>query len=180
MSWIILVDMDEVLADFAIPAARLHGVRWDPRPAGCWDMAQILEIPQDEFWRPINEAGAPFWTGLPPTPWAVDLHQLVAGLGCPWYVVSSPSLDPLCHAGKVEWLHRFFGAGFHDYVFTGHKHLLAGPRKVLIDDREETCIKFRQHGGYAVLFPSIGNRLHAQRADPLKYVETELRRITSY
>jgi len=175
----LLLDMDEVLVDFAGAAARLHG--WS-RPAleavwpvGQWSIVEPMGLTVEQFWAPIQQAGEAFWTGLQPQPWCWDLLRLAEEqYGDDWFIVSSPSRSPTCYSGKVQWLHRHYRHNFHRLVLTGCKPLLARPDAILIDDREETVNKFITAGGQGVVFPCRHNRLH-YITDPLDYVVTQLK-----
>ena len=86
----------------------------------------------------------------------------------PVYFLSHPSEQPFCASGKLHWLGKHFPdamAGQH-YVLTAHKHFLAGPGRLLVDDGERHCDRFcqdesgRPTGGAAVLFPQRWNNRH--------------------
>lgn len=175
----VLVDLDEVLADFRSGACEVHG--WDKdeidaktMELNCWDMCQPTGITQDEFWKPIHQAGCGFWSRLKPLPW---FDQLVGWLNErfkeDWYVVSSPSRCPTSYYGKALWIEEKFGHAFMNYRFIPfcNKSILA---KVgtLIDDRPENVAKFIDAGGDAILFPSVGNTLHPYRNNPVGYLKT--------
>lgn len=175
----LLVDMDEVLADFVGGACRVHGWTRDGLeavwPPGRWSIVEPMGLAEVEFWRPINAAGETFWTDLDQTPDAsrvVDL--LLRCCGCDWFVVSSPSFSPSSYSGKVRWLKQFLGDGWCRLVLTNHKHLLARPDTVLIDDSEENIARFRQAGGGGIIYPSRHNFLHYLAADPVGYVAQQL------
>lgn len=177
----VLVDMDEVLTDFVEGSLRIHGWTrerlervWQP---GSWSIIEPMGMTADEFWAPINAAGEEFWLGLEPTPWARDLIEGIDRLTCDWYIVSSPSQSPSAYSGKVGWLRRFLNDGFDRVVITGHKHLLARPGNVLVDDREESVEQFIDAGGQGIVFPSRYNSLHWQAENPVRFVLTELRRL---
>tara|TARA_B100000700_G_C14367978_1_gene544625 strand:+ start:90 stop:317 length:228 start_codon:yes stop_codon:yes gene_type:complete len=65
-----------------------------------------------------------------------------------------------------------------------HKHLLAKPDVVLIDDSDEKCRKFIEAGGHAILLPQPWNANHGL-VDPEKeyggrmdYVDSRMNEIT--
>jgi 5'(3')-deoxyribonucleotidase len=195
------LDMDDVLVDFVGGAAALWGLTtedllpyWD---IGVWDVVPPLGralhardgthpngMGVPEFWAKIG--GHPgFWEDLRPLPWCDSLLTLVASFTDDWYIVSSPSRAPSSWSGKVRWLKDYFGEEFNRIVLTRHKHLLAGPGVVLIDDRESNVLEFttdrdgRPTGGDGVVFPKYHNRNHAHRADPVRYVRTVLEYIAT-
>lgn len=167
----ILLDLDDVLADFVGGALRAHGLpKRDPRPLGAWSLTDPLRMTDAEFWKPLHEAGEGFWLGLQPLPWARDLLNFVSSITDDWHIVSSPSNCPSSHTGKIRWLRRFIGPTFNRFVLTGDKHLLAQGDVVLVDDRESTLRLFRSYHGMGCLFPTQGNRHHKMAADPMKFV----------
>ena len=186
-----MLDMDEVLTDFVGGVCRLWGVTkpaleatW---PVGTWGMVAPLQAltsfsqektpagQERDFWLRIE--GCPgFWEGLETLPWADEVVDLVAGLvGDNWRVVTAPSRDVDCYTQKVRWLKRKFGWRFDRFHVTPHKHDLAKPGVVLVDDRESNVASFTGGtGAEGVLFPTYHNALHALRADPLAFVRAEL------
>lgn len=195
----IFLDMDEVLVDFVGGACRRWGVtveavrsNW---PVGEWDIVPPLSkvvnavprgqrpdwsaLTEAEFWRHIHDRGPDFWCNLEPHPWLEDLLTAVRAVTPDWYIVSSPSRCPSSHAGKATWLKRYFGPLFDRFLLTPHKHLLAGPGAVLIDDREETVERFVAHGGRGILFPAYHNSRHADRDRAAELVIGELGRLAN-
>lgn len=168
MKPVIFVDMDGVVADFHTSACALHGMTME-------QMAENYGTywSGDRFWQPIHDGGAEFWENIKPLPWAYALIDLVRSL-CDdnWYFLSSPSNQPSCHAGKVQWIHRFMGSDFNRMLLTPYKHLLAQPNHILIDDHEITVTRFNIEGGQTVLFPSSMNILKDSHCvkDPINYV----------
>ncbi len=170
----ILVDMDEVLADFAGSAAAVHGWTYDhlldTKPKGQWDMIEPMGLTPDEFWEPIHKLGEKFWVDLKMHPWVTDLIHLVMSVTDDWYVVSCPSQSLAAYTGKIKWLRGIFGQDFNRFIITSHKHLLAQENVVLVDDREATVKKFIVAGGKGVVFPSPHNHLY-ELDNPVKYVK---------
>lgn len=171
---IILLDMDEVLADFVGGALRTHG--WTRErleqvwPVGTWSIVEPMGLTVEEFWQPIDVLGEAFWLGLQPLPWARGLLRMLDAVGSPWWIVSSPSMHPGCYSGKIRWLRRLTGNGFSHLVLTGSKELLARPEHVLMDDREETVQRFVKTGGQGVVFPSRHNCCYGCASDPVVYL----------
>jgi len=179
----IFLDLDGVLADFVGGACRIHGWTRErfaaKHPPGSWFMQSTLQVSNTKFWRHIDEAGVDFWLGLQPTPWARELVRLVEQYTKDWYVLSAPSKHVSSYVGKLGWIRRFFGDDFDRLLLTSHKHLLATPQSLLIDDREKTTEAFVASGGHAIIFPSLHNCFHPYAADPVPYVSRALKEITS-
>lgn len=181
------LDMDEVLVDFRGGACEIHGKRREEVDQltienGIWDMIGPLGLKsQTEFWHPINEAGADFWLNLNPHPWFDELIWLAEKLvGDQWFIFTSPSYDPGCYSGKIEWLQKRLGSSFNKVAPFPYKHLFAQPGVLLIDDREETVEKFIIHKGEGLVFPSVGNKLFEHRFHPMDYLYTELTQAGVY
>ncbi len=165
----ILLDMDEVLWDFTAGALAVHG--WTRprlealREPGQWSIPEVMGITNEQFWEPINALGYDFWANLQPLPWMEEVLEIVWSVTDDWAIVSSPSRDPQCLAGKLASLQAYFGNDFDRFIPTSRKHLFAQKGVLLLDDREENCTCFsydedgRATGGLALVFPSRGNWL---------------------
>lgn len=178
---IIFLDVDEVLANWLAGAVCAWGLdfadlvdEWaslTPRP---WDVFDVVPLTTSQGWQLIHARGADFWADLDPYPWWRELYSACVDIA-PTYLLTSPSLDPSCAHGKTQWIQRHFGSSFRDYLIGGCKHACARPGALLIDDSPSNCKKFKAYGGEALLFPGIGNELHALRHDPLPHVFKELK-----
>lgn len=181
----ILVDLDEVLTDFVGAAAEVHRVdRLELealRRENGWGMELPLsillrrDIDVNEFWEPINYQGSIFWETLYPLPWFNEVINLVTSLTDDWFIVTGPSNCPTSYDGKVKYMKRVFGSTFDRFIISPHKHLLAKPGVMLIDDREENVEKFVAAGGDGIVFPSNGNKLHRFATNPVPYVASILK-----
>lgn len=187
----IFLDMDEVITDFVGAACKIWGTTreaveklWVP---GRWDMVPFLSkacgmtktMPDDEFWQVINEREE-FWAGLEMLPWAEAVLDMVGELTEDWYIVTAPSMCPTSYAGKVRWIKSRMGPRFNRFILTRHKHVLAGPGTVLIDDRDRNVNEFSEAGGRGVLFPRINNSQHAWASDPVAYLKEQLTRLPPF
>ena len=173
----ILLDMDGVLVDFVAGACAIHGTSKEElikkMEPGQYKMEDALGITTDEFWEPIHEAGAEFWLYLKPLPWVEDLLSFVESTTSDWYVVTAPSRHPSSYTGKLKWIKTYFGKEFDKFVLTQHKHLMAKPGTILIDDRDKNVKDFKYAGGWAVTFPPIHNHLHDECNNPVQRLRTK-------
>jgi 5'(3')-deoxyribonucleotidase len=179
--------MDEVLADFIGAACKVHGVNkqhlQDHRTKGVWSVVEpigeLLKQPtfsHAEFWANIRKHGQGFWTNVEPLPWAFEVLDLAQHYAKDdWYILSSPDKHHLCYSGKVKWLVDVLDVDPHRLIPFPHKHLLAKRGTLLIDDREVNLSKFASAGGDPMLFPTIGNRLHAHAENPMPHLMTSLK-----
>jgi 5'(3')-deoxyribonucleotidase len=181
---VIYLDVDEVLVDWVSPVLRLLGhdpdevlARWSglsPRP---WDLFDVIDTSSSRAWWAIDNAGASFWASLEKYPWADELIALCQH-HAPTVLLTSPSKHPSSHAGKAEWIAKHFGRDFREYLLGSCKHRVAHPRAVLIDDSPKNCDAFYRHGGRSILFPGVGNNLHATPGhERVAYVADQLRRL---
>jgi 5'(3')-deoxyribonucleotidase len=179
-NWTVFLDMDEVLCDFTGGAARLFGVPRaeldQNRALGVWSIVEPLHTTLGGFGRMVCSAGEDFWANLQPTPWANEIVDLVSFFTEDWWILTQPFADCVecCCKGKQRWLNQFFGEGFPRCRMQGNKHLLARENAVLIDDKEETVLQFRQFGGKSILFPSLGGSLYSLAKNPVAYVANQL------
>lgn len=170
----VFLDMDGVIADFAGGAFKAHG---RPNPyeeaenRGEFHFDKIWRVSDEEFWAPINARGAGFWANLEKTK---EADQIVAAL-TEWVgidnicILSAPSADPRCIPGKLEFLAREFPQIKHT-MFGSAKHLLAGPDKWLVDDKDLNVNGFRNNGGSAILVPRPWNSLHCSNIDVMMHL----------
>lgn len=172
----ICLDIDGVLADFVGGTAKLLG--FDPAVVDTWDYYPLIGTTEDKFWRAIDAAGADFWYGLTPYPWLYILYKACKKIA-PTILLTSPSNHVSSVAGKLSWMHCYFGEKFRAYLMGSAKEFCAGPGMLLIDDSDANCCKFREHGGEAILFPRPWNENRSLSDDPMLYVLDELQRINS-
>lgn len=156
----IVLDMDGVLVDFCQAAYRTHGRTQAANEPAEFDFFEQWGMTADEFWEPINQRGPEWWRDIPIFPWAADLMEVVKS-HVDFIVATASSHHGHSAAGKVEALQKIFGDKFRDYFITPRKWLLAAPDRILIDDNEENCDRFRMNGGWSILFPQPWNRNRA-------------------
>lgn len=156
------LDMDGVVADFVGPALKAHS--YDHRnfswPTGVFDFEEALDITTEKFWHPIDHLGDYFWSTLPCYPWAEALVSVLEKHG-KWRFLSSPSRHHSSAAGKVQWISQHFDGAKWIFAEASDKQLLAGHRRVLIDDRDSNVQQWREAGGHAILFPQPWNSAHS-------------------
>ena len=152
----ILLDIDGVLADFVTGSIEACGLPITHDEVTQWNYYEPY-MTKEEFWKRIH-AQKYFWEDLPVYPGAHLLVEVMKQVGAV-YFCSDPSGDDEAATGKIRWLkrHGFVNPGEDNYILTPHKHLLAGPNVVLVDDYAENVKKFRDRGGEGVLYPQRWN-----------------------
>jgi 5'(3')-deoxyribonucleotidase len=180
----IYLDVDEVLANWVGAALRLLAydetkvhVNWNLRTPRPWDLFDVLGMSTEAAWQRIHEAGASFWAEIERFSWAQELVALCESQA-PTTLLTSASAHPSSFAGKAQWIAEHL-PGMPHAIMRGCKSIHAHPGALLIDDSPKNCDAFRnppsgKPGGHAILFPGVGNDLHALRHDPLPYVREQL------
>lgn len=178
----IFLDMDGVLCDIVGAVGRLFGrddlaAQW---PAGEYGFAKALGLSEAEIWAAVDAEGVGFWAELPALPWAEQLvafcFQIAADVGGV-RIVTDPTFGIWAHRGKAIWLERHFDGRLAKlYHMTRHKHELAQPGRLLIDDSDANVRDFRKHHGQAILLPQRWNQLHDYERDKFAYVREEVLR----
>lgn len=180
----ILLDMDGVLADFVSRACEAHkkpSPYGFPENLGVFDLEKCKgwEMTPEEFWKPVNAGGYEFWRYLDLMPEAHQIVDLAVNLVgesniC---ILSSPSQDPGCVPGKRDWMKAHFPSLTKNMLFGSAKRFVAGPDKILLDDRDENLKSFQEFGGRVVAVPRPWNHLHNQSHCSFEYIEYTLRNI---
>lgn len=177
----ILLDLDDVLNQLTLWAMYLMGCDVDPM-----DNSQFpTEVGYDvvaatnllhprvvsgecdpwtvpEFWDSIKRE---HWATAPKSPecdWLLETCVKLVGED-EVFIVTSPTKDPDCLAGKLEWIQRELPDFMHrQYAITPRKGIGASPETLLIDDCLKNCEAFRTHRnpkyrGQALLVPKPWN-----------------------
>jgi hypothetical protein len=131
----IFLDLDGVIADFD-SHAKAHN-----KPT-------TGKIDHDSF-------DFTWWATMPAFTGAVEFYDQCAKRGSVKFL-TGPKLNSDCFGGKAEWIQSFHpGRGkwlLRDMIVCNSKDkgLLAGPKRVLIDDREENVRDWRIAGGIGI------------------------------
>lgn len=171
------LDMDGVISAFTAAAWPLFtkGESYDEKnykKLGS-KMEDELGIPPYKFWPTIDRAGTIFWANMPKFEWADELIEMLGPKNI--CICTSPSRAPECVFGKRMWLVNN-GYGNLNYSIIKHKHLMARPGRILIDDTPKKVDKWREAGGSAILFPQPWNDNYAI-TDRITYVKEQIAEI---
>ena len=171
----VFVDMDGVIADFVggVIAAHKRSVYDDPAHYGKFDIEKIWGIKVEEFWEPLDSYE--FWRGLAKTPEADRIVYIVTKkFGAENVaILTAPSESRFCVPGKRDWIAEHYPVFKNRMIFGSAKEFLAGPDRVLIDDRDKNAEVFEAAGGVSVLVPRLWNKRHpwARLASEVVYKE---------
>lgn len=173
------LDLDGVLANF-VKGMCIHHAKPNPYTnkanVGVWDFYKLWGMTADDLWK---WAGYSFWVGLEPMPDAQKIVSIVkTAFGMENILVVSP-LGPnaRCYDGKRDWLARWFPELANRLTACSHKHLLAAPNKVLIDDYDRNIAEFAASGGNAILLPRLWNRGHAFEQQASNCLEDRIKEL---
>lgn len=147
---VIFLDLDGVIADFE-KHAHDHGKM---KPSGTPDWDSL-----DREW----------WTTIPMFKGAKDFCRELKK-AAPVKFLTAPTLSPDCFGGKAEWIKNNFGKwALRDLIICSgdDKELLAGPGRILIDDRLKNVMAWQQAGGIGILHQGDFERTLARTKDVL-------------
>lgn len=141
----IYCDMDGVIVDFDKGYKELTG-----REAS-------FNIPKEEFWAPIQKAGAPFWIKLQ---WMPDGKQLWSYIK-PYnpQLLSAPSRDESSKIGKFVWVKRNVPGTKLILRQAERKQEFATPNSILIDDRADNIQRWKDAGGIGIHHTSAADTI---------------------
>lgn len=154
------LDMDGVLVDFVGGVCAAHNRETpylSPNSYGIFEMETVWGISTDEFWTPTQFDG--FWSNLDKTPEADNLVELA----CSKFgtenvcILTSPSDDYRCIPEKQEWIAKHYPKLQRQMLFGSAKRFLAGPDRLMIDDRDKNIENFRKAGGIGITMPRLWN-----------------------
>ena len=69
-------------------------------------------------------------------------------------ILSSPTYDPFCVPGKMDWVHKNLGEDVL-VILKNNKSVYANPSAILIDDRSTNIDKWVEHGGIGILYSDV-------------------------
>ena len=138
-------DMDGVIVDFDKGYKELTGTE------------ASFDTPKEEFWAPIQKAGAEFWIKLQ---WMPDGKQLWNYIK-PYnpQLLSAPSRDESSKIGKFVWVKRNVPGTKLILRSAERKQEFATPNSILIDDRADNIQRWKDAGGVGILHTSAADTI---------------------
>ncbi len=167
----IYLDLDDVCNTLSMHFLRLVGCKISPTDyseypvTGRVDLALVANkllgneyFTRPSFWSWFNRQDWASVQESPQFPWVLEQCERLVGREN-IIIATSPTKDPACAAGKVDWIHAHFPEWMHrSYAITPRKWFFAQPGSLLVDDNEKNCRLFRKNGGRALLVPRPWNR----------------------
>lgn len=135
----IYCDMDGVLVDFERGYEELTGMT--PREAD-------QKGSPDQFWEPIDKAGASFWIKLKWMPDGKALWEYIKKYNPE--LLSAPSIEESSKIGKRVWVKRELPGVKLILRPASQKQQFATPNAILIDDRGKNIEQWKQAGGIGI------------------------------
>ncbi len=158
---IIFCDQDGVLTDFVKGVCEAHKRPSPyalPENYGIFDMERIWNITVKEFYEPTNTED--FWLNLDLMPDADLIMELLGNIDNfnNIAILTSPSDFGGCITGKRKSIKKYYPWLEKNLIFTSAKQFLAGPNRILIDDRDKNIEDFEAAGGKGILVPRLWNK----------------------
>ena len=141
----IYCDMDGVIADFDKGYKELTG-----REAS-------FDTPKEEFWAPIQKAGAEFWIKLQWMPDGKQLWEFIKPYNP--QLLSAPSKDESSKIGKFVWVKRNVPGTKLILRSAERKQEFATPNSILIDDRADNIQRWKDAGGVGIHHTSAADTI---------------------
>jgi phosphopantetheine adenylyltransferase len=141
----IYCDMDGVIVDFDKGYKELTG-----REAS-------FDTPKEEFWAPIQKAGAEFWIKLQWMPDGKQLWEFIKPFNP--QLLSAPSRDESSKIGKFVWVKRNVPGTKLILRQAERKQEFATPNSILIDDRADNIQRWKDAGGIGIHHTSASDTI---------------------
>ncbi len=155
----IFLDLDGCIANIGQAVANIYGIKLTPESEVKYGntLYKLMRLEtKKEMWDVIN-ATPDFWENIPPYSWCEALVDALQSIDEVQILTLSPKADANASTGKVKWVDKHLREKKLRVNIVHDKYLLAGPGRVLIDDRNSHCKKFNKHGGKSILFAQPWN-----------------------
>lgn len=113
---------------------------------------------ENKFRKLMYNRSAKFWYTLDSFWWMEYLIVQLKNNFNEVAFLTSPGDNPEAGKGKILWQQKHYPE--IPLIMGKHKHLCAGPNKVLIDDNYRKIGRFIEYGGYGILWP---NQFHVAK-----------------
>lgn len=178
------IDMDGVLCDWVGGVCDLLG-KHRILTLGCWprgeyEIESTFDMSTDRLWNLINRQGIDWWSHLDPLPHIVPLIDLVSEFSAPISILTSPGVCEYAATGKFRWIKQHLPQYQERLYLCRDKYLMANEDRLLIDDNDDNCRRFREEGGQAILFPQPWNEKHIYSNRPMESVKHQLNGILGH
>lgn len=155
----IFLDLDGVIANIGQAVANIYDIKLTPELEAQHGntLYKLMGLDtKQKLWDVISDIPS-FWEDIPPYPWCEELVDALQSVDEVQILTLSPKADANASTGKVKWVGKHLLKNKLEVNIVHDKYLLAGPGRVLIDDRENHCIRFREYNGTSILFKQPWN-----------------------
>jgi hypothetical protein len=136
----------------------------------CNDLLGYDRFTVPSFWSMVPRN---FWATCPVSEefaWILETSEKLVGRENILFL-TSPTKDPDCLAGKLEWIIRFAPPWMHrQYSVSPRKRFCATSTALLVDDSDSNIDTFRKKG-HGILVPRPWNTLHG--VDTMSHLKKE-------
>jgi hypothetical protein len=154
----IYCDMDGVLCDFEGRFEHFTGMTPDQYRAEMtrkYGEKKAISM----FWNLIdNEIGVRFWRGMPWMPGGEELWGYIKPYNPT--LLTAPSYHESSVDGKKAWVEDHIKGTPIIFKQAKQKANLAGPNKILIDDREDTIMSWKVNNGIGILYKNTDQAIN--------------------
>jgi len=105
---------------------------------------------RNKFWSIIPTDTPKFWSELPKMPGMEEYWNYIKKYNPK--ILTAPSRHNSSRVGKQQWVEKHIPGTPVIFKAAKEKHQLAGPNKILIDDREDNIERWKSAGGIGILF----------------------------
>jgi hypothetical protein len=146
----IYCDMDGVLADFEARFEHFAGLSPDDYRKEIAKKYGEKKV-DSMFWDLIDkQVGVRFWRGIPWMPGGKDLWNYIKPYNPT--LLTAPSWDNSSKIGKSLWIKDHIPGTKYIFKSAKNKSDLSEPNAILIDDREDTIMRWKAKNGIGILY----------------------------
>lgn len=155
---IIFLDLDGVFHNFDKAICSELKLDYESRKLrnGAKDDYDYIEktVTKEVYDSTVTRLGTNFWESLEILPWANTLYNVCVDTAGKNNVFFCSSFGKFYAGASVKAVRVKAEYDTDNIVLTRHKHLLAAPGRILIDDKPANISKFEDFGGTGILWPS--------------------------
>jgi 5'(3')-deoxyribonucleotidase len=174
---IVFLDMDGVLVDFTRGVFERFGIPYElPETMRYW-WFNDYGLSDEEV---DSISTIDFFAGLR---WTTEGKAILSAVEKIFeqsniYLISAVMPNPQSTTGRMLWIERYLPR-YKNKTWLGRipKSLLAGPDRLLVDDKDENIAEFVAAGGQGILVPRPWNELRGWAGDTLQVVKNSLEAV---
>lgn len=184
--FVCFLDADGVITDWIGGMLRSHNVYINPyKNSQNWGnpkFEEVLGMNSVIMW---SVADSYWWANLNPTEYFYRIMSILENYFGPNNIclLTSPTknkderIAPEAAHGKIKWINKWLPSYRDQFLIGYHKEFAAAPNKILVDDSDDKCNKFRDAGGKAILFPQRWNSAYAETDRCVEVLEEKVKEI---